>query len=269
MIIFDSHSHSTFSHDAKQTMEEQCETAYKNGFLGLAVTDHCELSNRYWNSFCKEHIPQSIEKAKALKEIYKDKLIIAVGVELGEALYNKEKAQKIIEENKLDFVLCSCHSKQEGKDYSDIDFSDLAIDYKPILSHYFEMLEATSRECDYDSLAHITYPIRYIQGDFNIPVDLTPYNTIIEKILINIIKNDRAMEVNASGYRQPLGFPMPHGEIIQKYKDLGGKLITLGSDAHRTEHMGKDIDKAMMLIKSCGFDRYYYYINRKPNEILI
>ncbi|MEG1044503.1 MAG: histidinol-phosphatase HisJ family protein [Oscillospiraceae bacterium] len=269
MIIFDSHSHSSFSHDATQTIDQQCQSAIEKGFLGIAITDHCELSNRYWNGFCKEHIPLSIANAKIAKENYRDKLKISVGIEIGEELYHEELAHQIIYDNKLDFVICSCHSPYDMCDYSDVDFSDETINIAEILDGYFDMLEQTSRICDFDSLAHLTYPVRYIQGTYKRNVDLSKYQDIIDRILENLIRRNKAMEVNTSGYRQKLGMPMPNEDIIKRYFELGGKLITVGSDAHRSEDMGKDFDRAIALIKSCGFDRYHYYENRTPFEILI
>lgn len=269
MVIFDSHTHNINSHDAEQTPEEQLNSAMEKGFKGYAVTDHCELEELYWEEYCKEHIPLSIKKAKEFKKLYEDKLIISVGVEMGSPLFEPEKAKKIISENDLDFILASCHSPQGMEDYCNYDYSKIKDRIPEILQSYFEVLEQTSAICDFDSLAHLTYPIRYISGNYGIPVDLTPYMPIIKKILENIIKRDKALEVNTSGFRQKIGICLPHGEIIKLYKDMGGKLITVGSDAHRSADMGKDFDRTFAVLKECGFDRYYYYQKRQPIEIII
>ncbi len=268
MIIFDSHTHNTFSHDGIQTPEEQLNTAIEKGFKGYAVTDHCEIEDSNWIEVCEKNIPLSIAKATEFKKQYADKIIISVGAEIGGALFEKEKADKIIKENNLDFILCSCHNAKGQHDYCQKNYTKEK-DIPALLRNYFEILEESSRVCDFDSLSHITYPLRYITGNYGIAVDMNQYKSIIEKTLVNLIKRDKAMEVNTSGFRQKIGVSMPDGNIINLYKKLGGKLITIGSDAHKSEDMGKDFDRTFTLLKECGFDRYYYYQNRQPKEILL
>ena len=269
MVIFDSHTHNINSHDGEQTPEEQLNSAIEKGFKGYAITDHCELEELYWEEYCKEHIPISIKKAKELKELYKDKIIISVGVEMGSSIFEPERANKIIAENSLDFILASCHCPKGMGDYCKYDYSKLKSRIPDILKNYFEILEQTSALCDFDSLSHLNYPIRYISGNYGIPVDLTPYISTIKKIMENLIKRDKALEINTSGFRQKIGVCLPNAEIINIYKNMGGKLITIGSDAHRSSDMGKDFDRTCKLLKECGFDRYYYYQKREPIEIII
>lgn len=268
MIIFDSHTHNTFSHDGKQSPEEQLNICLEKGFKGYAVTDHCELEDSNWIEVCEKNIPNSIKTAKEFKNKNLDKIIISVGVEIGGALFAKEKADKIISENKLDFILCSCHNAKGQHDYCRKDYSKEK-NIPELLKNYFEILEESSYSCDFDSLSHITYPLRYISGNYGIKVDMKEYEPIIEKTLLNLIKRNKAMEVNTSGFRQKIGVSMPDKDIISLYKKLGGELITIGSDAHRSEDMGKDFDRTAKVLKECGFDKYYYYQNRIPHEILL
>ena len=268
MIIFDSHTHNTFSHDGTQSPLEQLNISLEKGFKGYAVTDHCELEDNSWIDVCERNIPSSIKTAAEFKDKYKNKIIISVGVEIGGALFEPEKANEIIKNNNLDFILCSCHSAKGQHDYCRKNY-DEEKDIQGLLKNYFMILEESSRACDFDSLAHITYPLRYICGNYGIKVNMEEFMPIIEQTLLNLIKRDKAMEVNTSGFRQKIGVSIPGKEIISLYKRLGGKLITIGSDAHRSEDMGKDFDKTFALLKECGFDRYYYYQNRQPQEILL
>ncbi len=121
----------------------------------------------------------------------------------------------------------------------------------------------------FDVLGHLTYPLRYICGDFGIEIDMDRYESIIKKIFGTLIKNNMGIEVNTSGLFQKIGKPLPDERYVRMYKELGGEIITVGSDAHRTEHLGRGVAEGIKMIKSCGFDRIYYFDRRNPIAIKI
>ena len=92
------------------------------------------------------------------------------------------------------------------------------------------------------------------------------YNDIIDDILHLLIENDKALEINTGAFKFGLLEPNPCIATIKRYKDLGGSLITLGSDAHRTTQIGVGYDKITGILKECGFNSYFVYKNRKPVE---
>ena len=126
------------------------------------------------------------------------------------------------------------------------------------------MIETT----DFDILAHLTCPLRYIKGKYKIDVDMSRYEKKIEKILSQIIQRDIALEVNTSSFEM-LGSFMPSADILKKYYDMGGYLITLGSDAHVASDASKSFNEAISEIKKIGFEGLYYYKNRKQIKITI
>ena len=103
----------------------------------------------------------------------------------------------------------------------------------------------------------------------NINVDLSKYQKKIDQILSLLAEKDKALEINTSGLRQKLKRTLPDESIVMRYKELGGKLITIGSDAHYAKHLGLGIGKAMDMAKRCGFDSVALFQSRNPMEIPI
>ena len=94
-------------------------------------------------------------------------------------------------------------------------------------------------------------------------IDKVEYRLIIDDILRTLIKNGKGIEVNSSGWRYHLAGPHPQPFIIKRYKELGGKTITTGSDSHMANSVNLDIDRATQLLKDLGFTRVSYFIGGK------
>ena len=150
-----------------------------------------------------------------------------------------------------------------------MDLSDESIDYMKLLGEYFEWELKLAEWAKFDTLAHLTYPLRYIVGKYHRPVDMSKFDEIIDEILLTLIKNEKSLEINTAGLRQPIGVTSPDEGILRRYKELGGKLITIGSDAHYAEHLGAGIDKGYELALKCGFDKIAVYQDRTPTLIPI
>ena len=116
----------------------------------------------------------------------------------------------------------------------------------------------------FDSLGHLTYPLRYIEGDHGIPVDLSRHREAIDGIFRALIDAGKALEVNTSGYRQKIGRPLPDLPLVKRYRELGGELVTLGSDAHTTADLGRGIAEGMEMLREAGFRYFTVYERHKP-----
>ena len=110
----------------------------------------------------------------------------------------------------------------------------------------------------------MTYPLRYIVEDHGIPVELTRHREQIDGVFRALIRAEKALEVNTSGLRQKIGRTLPDLPLLARYHELGGRLVTLGSDAHRAEDLGKGVDEGMELLKQAGFREFAVYEKRKP-----
>ena len=280
MNYMDCHTHSSFSPDGKNSLEEMCEKAVNLGISVLSVTDHCDCN--FWypaDHYFKDtdgvtdlmmygsgnYSNKSIEKQKSLKEKYRGKLSLLCGIELGQPLQNEEKAEEIAENSDLDFIIGSHHQNQGKDDFYYIDYNKM--DRQEIyflMEEYFCQVLDMCKWGKFDVLGHLTYPLRYICGDCGIEFDLSRYNDIIEEIFKTLIEKGKGIEINTSGLRQKIGKTLPGIEYVKMFREMGGEIITLGSDAHCTEDIGKGIPEGIEIAGQAGFKYVAYFQNRKP-----
>ncbi len=243
------------------------ERAYELGIKHFTLTDHIE--NEKLDSWhYAEAMERSFQVYKALKAEYDGRMNVYFGAELGQALYDLPQAEAILQKYDYDFVLGSQH---RTRSYKRVDLlpDDKAVKYD-YLDEYFEELLALAKWGKFCSLSHMTFPMRFISGDVGGgELDISRYSAGIDEILNVIIKSDIALEVNSSGIRKGLHVPMPSAEFIQRYRDKGGRLITLGSDAHRVEDVGADIPQCLDILRSIGFSEICVFSRKNPVFISI
>ena len=258
--VFDSHVHTNYSHDAHSTLEEVCAFARDHGVMGLAFTDHyeCDIPDQ------RRGFPQVLEEIPRLQEQHKGWLRITKGVELGQPQLFPEVAEELLVRGDLDFVLGSIHSLSPGADICDINFNDPSVQVSAVLEQYFRACYDLALWGRFDVMAHLGYPERYIWGKYRIPVDFTPYEDIIHETLKTLVETGKGLEVNTSGYRQGLGKTIPVLWIIRDYYQLGGRVVTLGSDAHQAADLAADFDVAMDILTGVGFRYFAFYRQRQP-----
>ena len=167
-----------------------------------------------------------------------------------------------------DAIIGSVHSIDNEKwniPYARIDFSCWSADelYR-FMDIYFDNMNKMLDMLDFDILAHLTCPLRYINGKYGRNIDATRFSDEISGILERIIKRKIALEINTSETDRKLNATMPYEWIIDMYVKLGGSIVTIGSDAHITRNVGKGFDKAVNIVKNAGLDCYYYFENRRP-----
>ena len=124
--------------------------------------------------------------------------------------------------------------------------------------------------CDIDVVCHLTCPLRYVMLKYGRTVDIALFYPQIEEILELVIKKDLALEINTSGFSVREGeksILMPSEDILKMYFDLGGRKITLGSDAHVSERVANGFDEVAEILKTVGFKFYCYFEKRKAVEV--
>jgi len=274
MELYDTHIHSHHSHDGKFSCKAMADEAIKRGLNGICITDHFD-SGIYHVSDDFEHIRKSVAEARFIADNYKDKIEITAGVELGDYPFGKEIAMHCLDTVNFDYVLCSMHATVIGKkifeSFSGIkSFSSLSEDEnKRFLKMYFEYTLKTvrSKDFNFDSLAHLTYPLRYIVAINKNKIDIKMYYPVIKEILGTLIERDKSLEINTSCLATEWKHTLPDYEIIKMYYASGGRKVTLGSDSHFTERLGLGFTETMKMLKEIGFTDYYRYKNRKPVAI--
>lgn len=272
IMRFDMHTHSENSHDSVCPVREMAEAAQKNKLDGFAVTDHCDIE--YYDSLDLDSICKgSIDDASAAAA--ESELLILKGIEIGEAFWHNNIAERILAAHDFDVVIGSVHAvrfKDYEMPYSQIDFGKMGKE-KAILymDQYFDDMLKMTDECDFDVLAHLTCPLRYINGKYGLGIDCKQYKDKITEILRKIIDKKIAMEINSSCMYEGSGYCefLPEEWIVELYKSLGGKLITTGSDAHAAKNSALNFKLLYNMLKKIGFDKAYFYQNRKAKEYRI
>ena len=259
------HFHSRCSFDGQAPLTELCAAADRAGLRYLCLTDHCDLVDEFGkddDTWSWESIDRELGEAR---RAYPE-LDIRRGVELGQAMLRRDAAEKVLAEPDIAFVLGSMHHTVAREDFYYLKYRDPR-QCEAILEEYLNSLLWLSRTDYFDSLAHLTYPLRYMEARDGVPVDLHRFDDLIREILKHLVERGKALELNTSGYRQGMASPMPPGYILKMYRELGGDLITIGTDAHVPSHMAEGLEQGALLLEQCGFRYITLYQNRNPQQI--
>ncbi len=261
----DFHTHTDNSPDAIHSVMLLCERACQAGLRTLAITDHCEC-DAYKRDGYALSVRQSYFETTKARSVFSGQLIVLRGIELGQPLADKEAAADALN-RPLDFVLASQHNLSDGKDFYVLDYSLPENEPESLLHQYFSELTDIVGWGGFDSLAHLTYPLRYITGVNGIQVDITKYYDQIDRLFRLMAATGKALEINTSGLRQGLGCTMPDLALLKRFRAAGGEYVTIGSDAHNAADVGAGIEEGMALAAVAGFQYITLYQNRIPIQI--
>lgn len=264
--MFNCHTHTIHSHDGKNTVVEMVESGILKGLKGITFTDHVDLLLFEERDIYNQILLLKEDVFKA-KQIYKDKFKVLFGMELGEELYEPKLAQKMRDIGGFDCILASLHFYKPLKSEYDLAYADIPLwsneKIKDVMLGYFSIIKEMATSTDFDVLAHITYPLRYINAIYKKNFDYKVFENLIVEILSALVKREKSLELNTSNAVKQ-NFYMPDEYILKTYNDLGGRLITIGSDSHNISNVDNGLILGKELLKKCGFKEYYYYEERKP-----
>ena len=268
MFLSDSHIHSTCSDDAHNTMLEMAIASYSRGVSHVCFTDHCDLDNFETGLPDPYSFPNYGKMLKMYNEALSGapkEMTIRLGLELGEGNHDIKKAREIVSFGELDFVLGAIHNLKGRPDFYHTVFKDEAAAAKLIEGYLDELLEMAEMDF-FDVLAHLGYPVRYIRkAGLKTELDFDKYRDMLEKILKTLIENGKGIEINCSGFRNPTFLrPMPDIDILRLYRELGGEIITVGSDAHTAEAAGLGLKEGFEILRDLGYKYVTVFEKRKP-----
>lgn len=271
MLFTDNHIHSLCSPDGHNSMTEMMEASYKAGVRHMCFTDHCDMDNYLTGvpdpdcfSFRDEMNANFAESVKAKP----DDMTLCLGLELGEGNHNPELAAEIASSPELDFVLGSLHNLRGTVDFYEMDYPDEKF-CRDILDLYMDELLELAELPSFDVMAHIGYPVRYIRkSGFTSDMNMKTHGDGLKALMKKLIENGKGMEINCAGYRNKyLNDSVPTFDILREYKDMGGEVITVGSDAHRIDQTGGGLDKGFDILRSLGYKYVTVFEKRKQKFI--
>lgn len=262
MTLRDYHIHSSFSFDSKAPMEDTVKLAIERGIAEIAFTDHYdpyasapEAPDFDINEFFKE--------VRRLQEKYAGQICILAGIEAGQAQLYGEHIAKFLPQYPFDFVIGSVHNVTGDVDLAFQTYT-LANMSSWLEKYFLEALEAAKTGL-YDVFGHLNYICRYMYKQ-EIPVNIHDYEDLAILVLKQIIAQGKGIEINVSMLRdKKTPTTLPSIELIKKYRSMGGEIITIGSDAHASAHVGVGIKRGMELAKRAGFRYITVFKGRKPD----
>ncbi len=282
MNLVDCHTHTQYSVDSEADINIMIERACDLNLAAYAITDHCECNRWYSESHYKDattyryfdfgqDFENSVSAVTELKEKYRGKLNLICGVEMGQATQEFDVAEKIVSDKRLDFVIGSIHQVPDTEDFAFLDYSSM--DWKAmyeLMQTYMLEINKLCKWGKFDVLGHLTYFLRYFQNHWNLKFDISTFDDIIEASFHELVQKGKGIEINTSGLRNPkIKETFPSLKYVKMFRELGGEIISIGSDAHAVEDLGTGTFEGVKLAEEAGFRYITYFKERKPNFIKI
>lgn len=260
-MLTDLHMHTDNSPDGEHSTTEVCISAVRKGLRVIAITDHCEI-DRFEEDGYERSLRQSFFDVLKARGIFEGRLEILQGIELGNIMCDPKRAHEVIRTHPYDFVLGSLHHIKDVDDFAFLDYDKL--DAEELLQAYYEEMEHMVEWGKFDVVGHLTYPLRYINGEHHKNIDIRKFEGQITRVLKKIIEKGLGIELNTSGLRQAYGQTMPDLWGLLLYRSLGGTILTIGSDAHTMQDVGANILDGQRLARQAGFTQAFVFRARQP-----
>lgn len=263
MYLSDYHFHTRCSSDSPAPLTHQARAAIECGLREICVTDHWNLLDQQGNRLPTVYDWEpSLHQWKKCKSRWPNRLEIRLGVEVGNGVLDPAAVDASLKLPQLDFVIGSLHSQSAAAGgrgiYTVAQECVKKEDGVAIIDDYMDMLEELVRTDGYDVLGHVIYPLRYIPAEYGL--DLRPWWDRLAEVFRAVISRGKGIELNTS-----CGSTVEQWrDVLDLYHDLGGEVLTLGSDAHRSQFMGAAFPEAVELIREAGFRFLCVYRHRTP-----
>jgi histidinol-phosphatase (PHP family) len=253
MFLADYHSHSNFSFDGHDSLAGMLAAAQRAGLDELCVTDHCDIGRE--EQFLPEERYEAFAEARSQG---KARCKLLLGIELGEPVNDYQKAGAAVDAVPYDFIIGSHHALRGEEDFYWKRF-DSEDDFHRLMPRYFAELREMAEWGRFDVLGHIDYPLRYTGRDgFVVPSLLPRYEDELRGLFTLFAQKGIGMEMNLSP-RVDRTSPA----VYALFRQCGGEIVTLGSDAHRADEVGHGIKDGTELARAAGFEYIAAFEQRK------
>lgn len=269
-MLADYHMHCLpWSPDAQASMAELFQGAYERGMTHVCLTSHME--NCVQDPSFEGQFPpfrewdQLFAGFEAARREFAGKMDVRLGAEIGSPHYLPEEGARLYGRQGLDFVIGSIHNLRHAPDfyfYRYTSFEAVRPDVEAYLDEYITL--AGAGLCDV--LGHIGYMQRYMARQ-GVRFDIMLFEDRLRAIFRRCIDHGVGIEVNTSGLRDTLRDFIPQPSALRLYRDMGGELVTAGSDAHSAAGAGVGIREAYELLRTVGFKYVCLYKGHEPEFV--
>lgn len=262
--------HTEFSTDSQAPVRSMLDAAIKRGLGGVCVTDHMDLDFPPQDSeeSIGEYPPfwfdveEYFKVLTPIREEYRDRLDVRIGIEIGLQPHLGDRYREMVRVYPFDYVIGSVHLIRGMDPYYGKLFAGRP-DAEAYREAFVETLQCLEGVRDFDALGHLDYVVRYGKHQAE-EYSYRKFADEIDAVLKKLISMGKGLEMNTGGLKYGLGFCNPHPDVMKRYRELGGEIVTIGADAHRPEHVAYDFKQAAEILKTCGFRYYAEYKERTP-----
>lgn len=272
--LADYHVHSEFSDDSDYPMEQVCRDAIRLNLDELCFTDHVDYGvkpdwdhpedarmedGRPVTNVC---YPRYFPEVARVREEFARELVVRCGLEFGVQSHTEKRFDEVFlaHERELDFVILSIHQVGD-REFWNGDFQDGHTQAEYNRAYYQELYDVATTFKHYSVLGHLDLIKRYDPAG---PYPFEADRDLVAATLEHVIAHDKGIEVNTSSWRYGLSDLQPSTEVLKLYRDLGGRIVTIGSDSHKPEHLGSYLRRVQHRLASLGYESFCTYEHGEP-----
>ena len=269
MVLFDTHNHSQFSFDGKRTsVEASARAAAEAGLGGICFTDHCDHYVPPMKASFENVVPEyfNVEEQQAeisrVQSLIGDRTRLLKGIEIG--MYEKchEQIRKVLDENSFDQIIASVHYIEKTDPYYGGYYDGK--DWKQAYGTYLETIYREMKWLeDFDIMGHYDYIVRYASYPVT-SIRYRDFSDIFDEMFRYLIQEGKALEINTKSYEGHRGRMVElDNDVLLRYREMGGEIVSLGSDSHEPSRVGAGFTRHAAFLKSLGFRWTAHYESRR------
>ena len=278
-MLADYHVHTEFSNDSIYPMEEVIKDAISLGIKDICFTDHVDYGPyRDWDdtrgiqystghegepelvALTNEDYKKYFSMIEKMRGKYREKIAIKAGLEFGVQTHTIPEYEKLFRSYPFDLIILSIHQAGDQEFWTN-EYQSGRTQQEYNEGYYKELLSVVQNYHNYSVLGHMDLFVRYDSYGVYPFEKLKP---LLTEILKTVIADGKGIEVNTSNHRYGLSDMTPSRDILKLYKELGGTIITIGSDSHKKEHLGAYIDWAKEELRKLGYTQFCTFEKMQP-----
>lgn len=271
-MLADYHVHTEFSDDSTYPLEQVVKDAITLGLDEICITDHVDYGIKVdWDSgekiryrnkepLANVDYPRYMAEIERVRQRYEKQITVKTGLEFGVQVHTIPQFETLFQRYPLDFIILSIH-QVENQEFWTQDFQHGRTQKEYNERYYEEMLHVIQSYKDYSVLGHMDLIKRYDKAGIYPFEKVRP---IVAEILKTVISDGKGIEINTSSRRYGLSDTMPSTELLRLYRDLGGNIVTIGSDSHSPEHLGTGLQEAKDQLSALGFRHFCTFQEMQP-----
>lgn len=259
--MFDFHIHTHHSFDGSHPTKEIVEQAVKMGLTHICLTDHVDYDYDGAGSEFSFSYQAFFDEITRIRQDYKFQIQVLAGVEFGLQPHLVDRYRDDVEQWPFDYIIGSLHSAKKTDVYTGPYFQERD-QLQAYLDYYDDILQVVRNEAPFNVLGHYDMIKRY--GSYEAPLPLESYQEITVTIFNELIAQGKGIEVNTSGFRYQLGDAHPSRDLLALYRQCGGEIVVLGSDAHQISEVGYRLKEMVQVLHSLNYKYVTTFRNQQP-----